>query len=268
MNAIYHKDTRHIGTVKFVSPSGKKSAFRMSSSYLEPQKYVIITIDDLTLENELFVNIYNSSVIFSLFLFVMGIWVIFCQLWVKMGKNIPETTLTIYVEIIGVLIFLFILKFTNLSLKDMGILTDNNKKAIKEGLIISLVCVALMFSIKIFARMINPNSFKPEQAFFSISEPAALRYIITAGVQEFLARCVVQFNLERIIQGKYKEVIAIVLSGLLFSTLHVYYGFDFMMAAALLAMIEGIIYAKQKSLLSIWIVHYVFGIVGIALGFV
>lgn len=266
LDAIYKKKEKHIGTVKFVSPSGKKHAFRISSSYLEDQDYIVITIDDLTLESTLIEKVKNSTYIFSVFLFVMGIWVLFCEFWDMTGRKIPQDILTIIVEILGILIFIFILVFTHLPLKELGILTNHNKKDIKEALIISAVCSALMFIIKIVGRKIDPTLFKPERAFFFFDPIVALTYIKTAGVQEFLARCVVQFNLERIIMGKYKEPVAIILSGLLFSTLHIYYGFEFMVCAALLAMIEGVIYAKQKSLISIWIVHYVFGIVGMSLG--
>lgn len=266
LDAIYKKKEKHIGTVKFVSPSGKKHAFRISSSYLEDQDYIVITIDDLTLESTLIEKVKNSTYIFSVFLFVMGFWVLFCEFWDMTGRKIPQDILTIIVEILGILIFIFILVFTHLPLKELGILTNHNKKDIKEALIISAVCSALMFIIKIVGRKIDPTLFKPERAFFFFDPIVALTYIKTAGVQEFLARCVVQFNLERIIMGKYKEPVAIILSGLLFSTLHIYYGFEFMVCAALLAMIEGVVYAKQKSLISIWIVHYVFGIVGMSLG--
>lgn len=266
LDAIYKKKEKHIGTVKFISPSGKKHAFRISSSYLEDQDYIVITIDDLTLESTLIEKVKNSTYIFSVFLFVMGFWVLFCEFWDMTGRKIPQDILTIIVEILGILIFIFILVFTHLPLKELGILTNHNKKDMKEALIISAVCSALMFIIKIVGRKIDPTLFKPERAFFFFDPIVALTYIKTAGVQEFLARCVVQFNLERIIMGKYKELVAIILSGLLFSTLHIYYGFEFMVCAALLAMIEGVIYAKQKSLISIWIVHYVFGIVGMSLG--
>lgn len=265
-NAIYKKDKKHIGTVKFISPSGKKHVFRISSSYLEELDFIVITIDDLTLENTLIEKVKNSSYIFSVFLFVMGFWVLFCEFWDMTGRKIPQDILTIIVEIIGILIFIFILIFTHLPLKELGILTNHNKKDIKEGVIISAICVVIMFAIKIIGRKIDPTLFKPERSFFFFDPLVALSYIKTAGVQEFLARCVVQFNLERILMGKYKEPVAIILSGLLFSTLHIYYGFIFMVCAALLAMIEGVIYAKQKSLISIWIVHYVFGIVGMSLG--
>ena len=265
-NAVYNKDVKHTGTVKFLSPSGNKLIFRISSSYLEELDYIVITLDDLTLENSLMEKVKNSTYIFSVFLFIMGFWVLFCELWDLLGQPIPTSTMTIIVEILGILIFIFILVFTHLPLKDLGIITNHNKKDIKEGLIISAICVVIMFAIKIIGRKIDPTLFKPERPFFYFVPQVALSYILTAGVQEFLARCVVQFNLERIIIGKYKEVVAIILSGLLFSTLHIYYEFVFMSCAALLAMIEGIIYSKQKSLISIWIVHYVFGIVGMSLG--
>ena len=266
LNAVYQKNKEHKGAIKFMAPSGKKHTFRISSSYLENQDLIIITLDDLTFENVLLEKVKTSTYVLSIFLFLMGAWVLFCEYWDMTGRKIPQDQLTIIVEIMGILIFIFILKFTHLPLKDLGILTNNNKKDIKNAIIISLICTIVMFAIKIVGRMINPTLFKPERSFFFFDPLVALSYIKTAGVQEFLARCVVQFNFERIFMSKYKEVVAIVLSGLLFSTLHIYYGFTFMACAALLAMLEGIIYAKQKSLISIWIVHYVFGIVGMSLG--
>lgn len=266
LNSIYQKNKEHKGTVKFISASGKKHVFRISTSYLEELDFIVITIDDLTLESNLIDKVKNSTYIFSMFLFIMGFWVLFCELWDLLGQPIPTSTMTIIVEIIGIFIFIYILVFTHLPLKDLGIITNHNKKDIKEGVIISAICVVIMFAIKIIGRKIDPTLFKPERPFFYFVPEVALSYILTAGVQEFLARCVVQFNLERIIMGKYRVPVAIILSGLLFSTLHVYYEFVFMSCAALLAMLEGIIYAKQKSLISIWIVHYVFGIVGMSLG--
>lgn len=268
LDAVYNKNEEHRGMVKYMSPSGEKHVFRIASSFIQTPEYVIITIEDLTHENNLMEKVNTSSLIFSAFLFLLTIWVLFCEFWDMVGRPIPQPILTQIIEACGTIVFIIIYKFTNVSLKDMGVTTGNNKKDIRNGFRISMIIVALLFVAKIVARMINPNLFHPERAFFYFDLKVALSYIITAGLQEFLARCVVQYNLEKIIQGKYREAIAIMLSGLLFATLHIYYGFMFMIAAATLAILEGIIYSKQKSLISIWIIHYICGIVGLSLGFV
>ena len=268
LDAIYQKKKEHKGLVKYMSPKGKEYVFRISSSYMEAHSYVIITLEDLTYEHQLMEKVNASSLVFSAFLFLLTSWVMFCEFWDLIGRPIPTETLTRLVELFGTIIFIIIFKCTNVTLKDMGVITNHNKRDVKEGLIISAVFVALMFAIKIIWRKYDPNCLDPEHPFFYYVPRVALTYIATAGLQEFLARCVVQYNLEKIIQSKYKKFIAVVLSGLLFATLHIYYGFVFMTGAALLAMLEGIIYARQKSLVSIWIVHYIVGIVGMSLGVV
>ena len=270
LDAIYQKKEKHTGKVPFMSKSGIRYVFRISASYLENNDYVVITLEDITLETTLNERVHDSSLVFSAFLFMSSLWIIICEFWRYLGAPIPERYLTIGVEIIGAVIFVFILKYTSLTLKDIGLFTSNTKKVVRDGLLISAICVAIMFVLKIVARHFNPMVFKPDRPFFDFDtyKIKAVTYILTAGVQEFLARGVVQSNLERIIVGKHNKGIAIILSGLLFATLHIYYGFFFMMGAAVLAMLEGILYAKQKSLISIWILHYVFGITGMMLGLV
>lgn len=268
LEAIYRKDKRHQGIIKYLAPSGKKHVFRMSSSYLEDYDYINITIEDLTLEYKLAEKVKNASIVFSEFLFMMGTWVLFCEFWDTIGRPISRDILTIFIEIFGAVVFIVIFRSTHATLEELGITNGNNKRAVINGILISAVFAVIMFAIKIIGRMIDPTLFHPEKPFFNFIPLVALTYVVTAGVQEFLARCVVQHNLQAIVQGKYKEAIAIVLSSLLFATLHVYYGFAFMMGAALLGVIEGIIYVKQESLISVWIVHYVFGVVGMSLSLV
>ena len=65
-------------------------------------------------------------------------------------------------------------------------------------------------------------------------------YVFTAGIQEFLARSVIQGNLNRIIITKHTSFVAIVLSSLIFAALHIHFGFLFMVGAAILAGLEGL----------------------------
>ncbi len=52
------------------------------------------------------------------------------------------------------------------------------------------------------------------------------------------------------------------LSSLIFSGLHIHFGFLFMEGAAVLAGLEGILYEKHQNILGVWIVHWAFGVTG------
>lgn len=62
--------------------------------------------------------------------------------------------------------------------------------------------------------------------------------------------------------SKHRAAEAIILSSLIFAAMHMHLGFLFMLGAAILASLEGILYEKQQSILGVWIVHWVFGVCG------
>ena len=143
-------------------------------------------------------------------------------------------------------------------------------QAVRTGLIVAVGSVALLFIIKAVARIIVPTSFRPDRPFLDVRlfGIPQIVYILTAGIQEFLARSVVQGNLMRIIVGKYTAAKAIALSSVIFAALHIHLGFIFMIGAAILAGLEGILYEKQRNIFGVWIVHWVFGVFGTMLSLI
>ena len=77
-----------------------------------------------------------------------------------------------------------------------------------------------------------------------------------------------QGNLRRILVSKHKGAMAIVISSLIFAGLHIHLGFMFMIGAAVLAGLEGILYEKQQNIFGVWILHWCFGVCGTLLGLV
>ena len=110
----------------------------------------------------------------------------------------------------------------------------------------------------------TPTALNRMPRFFDISRFGLRQvlYILRAGIQEFLARSVIQGDLKRITVGRYTGLRAILLSSLIFSGLHIHFGFLFMAGAAVLAGLEGILYEKQQNILGVWIVHWAFGVTG------
>ena len=60
----------------------------------------------------------------------------------------------------------------------------------------------------------------------------------------------------------HKKHIAVIVSSLLFTTLHLYYGFTFMVSAGLLSVLLGYMYLRDKNIWGVSLVHFVFGTMG------
>ncbi len=206
----------------------------------------------------------DSSKTFSAFLFAYCCWMVVYALWQYLGQPVSTDVMTHGVEVLGFLMFFYILGKTSLSWKDLGIKTEHPWKTARTGLLVAGCAVAFMCIGKAVVRLFSPNAFGPEYPFFDIRAFGVRQiiYVFTAGVQEFLARSVIQGNLRRIMVGRHVGAAAIVISSLSFATLHIHLGLVFMLGAALLAGLEGILYEKQQSIYGVWIVHWIFGVTG------
>ena len=267
-DAFRMKGYTHAGHAPYTSPSGRKYEFRLSTSFVDnpgvENDYVVITINDETREAELKRKVHDSSTTFSTFLFGFCVWMILYAAWEFFGRPIAADYLTHGIEVLALVMLVFILCRTSLTWRDLGVFSDHTGKTIRTALIVAVSAVAFLFAAKGVARLINPNCFEPDAPFFDIRRFGLrqILYILTAGIQEFLARSVMQSNLKRIMPGKHAAVHAIILSSLIFAALHIHLGFLFMVGAAILAGLEGILYEKQQSILGVWIVHWAFGVAG------
>ncbi len=268
LDSLFVKTDTHFGKVKYRAPSGKEYVLRISSSFMgvsEADDYlIVITVSDETLVAKLRQKIDDSAKTFSVFIFICCSWIIMVGLWDFLGQPIPAAFLTHGVEIVGILMFAFIIWQTSLGFKDIGIRSDTPKKDIKEGLRWSACAVVLLCLVKIGVRMVNPDVLGAGHPFVDFGRfgIAQILYVFTAGIQEFLARGVIQGNLRRIVVGKHPGFLANLITSMIFAAMHTHLGFVFMLGAAVLAGMEGILYEKQKSILGVWMLHYCFGVSG------
>ena len=267
-DALYHKEETKVGKVPYMAASGRKYVFLMSCSYLaetedeEPQ--LVITLSDETEAEEMKRKFNDSSKTFTAFLFAFCVWMLFYALWEMLGRPFSTDYMTHGVELLGIVMLFYILKNTSMTWKDLGIGTSKPWKTIRVALIVAACAFLFLVLLKAGARLVKPNCFEPNAPFLDIKRFGVrqIAYIATAGVQEFVARSVMQGNLRNIISSKHPQVAAIILSSLIFAALHIHFGFLFMVGAAILAGLEGILYEKQQNILGVWIVHWVFGVSG------
>ena len=268
LQSIYKKDEAHVGSCRYVSPSGKNYIFKMTNSFLAAEgdapSQIVITMEDETEEEELKVKLKDSSSTFSIVLIGMCFWLIFFAVWLYTGKPFHRKYLTKGIDLLGLIIFIFILCCTSLKLKDIGIKPVKFKETILTSLVIVAVLVALMAATKLVLMKVNPGMFKPGKPFIDFSRFTMhyVEYVSTALLQEFLARGGIQSNLKRLTAAKHKSLMAIFMASLLFAVLHIHLGLVYMIGAAILSAVLGILYNKQENLVGVWMVHYSFGVFG------
>jgi len=199
--------------------------------------------------------------IFCLLVFTSSIslWVLLVALWEELDKPIAETMMTNGVEIIAILMLIIILKFTRLDIRKMGLTSKGIRVSLIRAGIISAAIVGIMIGLKII--------LKPDEPLF-FWEFYDFRYPFVSVIQEFLARGFLVTTLVRIIPSKWKRHIAVVCSSLMFTTLHLYYGFNYMLTAGILSLILGYIFLKDDNIWGVSLIHYVIGSFGVVLCFV
>jgi len=268
LDSLYVKTDTRIGRVKYRSAAGREYMLRLSSSFMEVPEtddyQIVITVADETPIAELRQKIDDSAKTFSVFIFVCCIWITWVGLWEFLDQPIPAAFMTHGVEVVGILMFIFILRQTSLGFKDIGIISDTPKEDIKEGLKWALGAFLLLCAVKAAVRSVNPDALGAGHPFIDFGRLglAQVLYVLTAGIQEFLARGVIQGSLRRIVVGKHPAFLANLITSMIFAAMHTHLGFVFMIGAAVLAGLEGILYEKQRSILGVWVLHYCFGVSG------
>ena len=206
-------------------------------------------------------NIFTAVVV-SIFCF-LTFWSL-CKFTLRI--YLPQSTYTSIIEGITCLLLLEVLIFTSMSLKDVGIAP--NIKRIKKNIIETLCLVILGTVLLLAARVIQIEMDLPGKSYFiGGSWKGAKRYMLTAVVQEFLARGAMQTSVFQLMNVKYKRFLSVMVTSMLFSIMHIPFGAPFMLAAFALSICLGIVYSKQKDIWGAAVIHWTLGYLAMALFF-
>lgn len=177
-------------------------------------------------------------------------WVLLVALWEQLGRPVEPRTMTWGVEIIAVLMMFFVLKFTSIRFSDFGVTKKGVRGALLRGAALSVALGGTFFGLACL-RAKGVPSF--DLAFL---RPV---YILTAVLQEFLARGVFINCLLKIFVGKRGPAHAVAVSALMFAALHLYYGFTFMCLAGAMSLILGFVYLRDRNIWGASLIHFVLG---------
>ena len=203
----------------------------------------------------------------STFVFLSGIvylcLAVFCYaFWNYYGRPFVPPTFTIVLEVLGVILGFVVYKNTSLTLADLGLGTKNLAHNLKVDGIASLGLIAFFAVAKLILMRVAPGIIVHPETFYDPSWMGPARifpYALTAVVQEFLSRGIMQESLTHVIAHEKSETIAIAIATLMFAAIHLHYSPYFMLGAAVLLGVFGVIYRKQRSIWGLALIHFTFG---------
>ena len=272
LDAVYKKELHQQENVEYVNPSGKKYCFQLTTSYLknvgDAKGNIIVTLSDITELETIRQKSRDHVVIQTLLMSVLCLWNLVYSAWNELGQPLSSSTLTKGVEIIGIVVLLFTIKTTSLSIKDMGIRFENIKAVMKRSAIISASIAVIMIIAKVILLKVAPGVFPEGAPFFDFRRIRIqfILYIYTAFIQEFISRGVIQESLANVFQGKHSHILSIAITSLLFAALHIHKGLLMCIGAGVLSILLGILYRKDRTIWGLVLVHYTFGLIPNLLG--
>jgi membrane protease YdiL (CAAX protease family) len=89
--------------------------------------------------------------------------------------------------------------------------------------------------------------------------------LIVVPLQEFVARGSLQGPLEEFLSSKYKVLLAILVSNLLFSTMHLFMSLEIALLTFIPGVYFGWLYSRTHNLLGVWIAHAIVGTIGLSI---
>ena len=260
-DAIFSPGKKQQQLIHYTNGGGTGYALRFSCTALKggSSMYVLTFSDETDLEASR-IKYRDSTLILSILLAIAGIWSVIVACWEFSGRPIDAINLTTWIEIIGVGMLVIFLRFSSLTIKDMGLVPPDWKKTLRCTIIRIAALWGLFAGVKLIVMNVSPGFFPAGAPFWDWSQTQnSVSYIGTSLLQEFLARGGCQEALMRILPGKHKDMIAILLTSLFFMALHIQRGLIFMLGAGVLSFILGIMYKRDKNIYGISAVHYAFG---------
>ncbi len=228
---------------------------------------MLILIEDITDHFRLKQHEHDCAFIFagliiciSLFLFAWSLLRFTLHIYLK------TSTYTFIIECITFALFLEIVFMTSFSMRDIGLipkLSTLKRNFIETITIAAVSCILLLLS-KVILNFIGIHI---KSYYIGGSAHGAYVYLFTSFVQEFLARGVIQTSIKYLVRVKYQTTVCIILTSLLFSLMHMPFGFYFMASALMLSLALGYIYERQGNIWGCVFLHWCCGYLAMCLYF-
>ncbi|MBC2773523.1 cyclic nucleotide-binding domain-containing protein [Rhizobium sp. AQ_MP] len=143
-----------------------------------------------------------------------------------------------------------------LTRQDMGIRMENLWKSIGVGLGISVVALAAMayFRTILYPELQGTPIIDPKLVTITV-----YTYILVAPLQEWICRGVLLTAIADLMPGKTRPMSAIVITSLIFSTLHLHYSQSLAVVALVSGIVWGWLHLKYRNLAGPIVSHFILG---------
>jgi hypothetical protein len=191
-----------------------------------------------------------------------------------MNGSKRSSFITLPMTLVFFIYFLFLMKISNFPLSTFGITLKNWKRAVFEGVVFTIPFAAVILAVKWFLISFVPHYIgRPliEGLASMNTNPKAwwtllvIYILLIAPIQEFLCRGGLQGPLEEFISSKYKILLAILVSNLIFSTFHLFMSLEIGMLVFVPGIYFGWLYSRTHNLLGVWIAHAIVGTIGLSI---
>jgi CRP-like cAMP-binding protein len=206
--------------------------------------------------------------------FLVNVFIILCVYAFVLGctvKLVSEISISILISaalLVSIVVpaILIVNKRGRRSLDFYGLTATNWRSAIREAMTWTLPILALAVAVKRIA-ILHPafshlSVFSGRLSQNPTYGPYLLElgiYVVLAAVQEFLVRGVLQGSLQEFLTGRYVIWKSILISNLLFSTLHLHLSVSFALMAFLPGLFWGWLYSRHRTLIGVTISHILIG---------
>lgn len=228
---------------------------------------MVILIEDDTDKYKLRQHEHDCAFIFAGLILCISVFLMtWSLLQFTLHIYLKSSVYTQIIECITFLLFLVIVFMTSFSMRDIGLIPRKNtiKKTIVESLSIAAVASCILLLSKAILMLLG---YKIKDYYIGGSLSGVYTYVFTAFVQEFLARGVIQTSVKSLMKIRFQKFFSIFLTSLLFSLMHMPFGFYFMMSAFLLSMALGYVYERHQNLWGCVFLHWCCGYLAMCLYF-
>jgi len=178
-------------------------------------------------------------------------------------SHLPEQSsyfISRIIEITTLALVVKIIRNSSLSWNDFGLTLTGAKKSIVESLAISVSIMVILSLVKYALIVAHPDKFPDKRIIeWEYFDYTYITYLVIAPLQEFITRGVVQSSLQRLLVGRSKVLLAIVITSFLFGSLHVFSSIYLAIAATVTGWLWGWMYYRHKNLVGVSISHFLIG---------
>jgi membrane protease YdiL (CAAX protease family) len=207
-----------------------------------------------------------SSIVMILSIYTIILAQVFSNGWFT---TTPQSIITFGFMIVIIAIIVYFLSNYSYPIQYWGLTWKGSKKALIESLVYTSPIAIIAIILKLVL-MNTPSSslYGQELISWKFSPLAIVIYTLTAFAQEFICRGFVQTNVEQMLTGKYRSIIAILTTSFLFGVVHLHYSTPTMVVTIFGGIFFGWLYTRHRTLVGVSIAHYVLGMLLFNIGII